>query len=343
MKRIFLAAALLCALPAVADDRPDGHAPIGVMGDHRHAAGEFMVSYRFMSMSMEGNLDGTDSLSPEQIVTTVPNRFANPPMMPPTLRVVPTEMTMDMHMLGMMYAPTDRITLMGMVNWISNEMDHLTFQGPTGDTQLGTFRTRSTGFGDTRLSALVGLNDHWHANIGLSLPTGSIDETANVLTPMNTRPSLRMPYPMQLGSGTYDLIAGLTYNRFLDTWSWGGQWLSTIRTGDNDEGYTLGDEHQLTGWIARPLTDTLSIGGRLSYRDRGSIDGIDPQIMAPIQTADPDNFGFNRIDLGLSANLLVPGTKQRLALELTVPVEQDLNGPQLETDWIVTLGWQYAP
>ena len=34
--------------------RPDGHAPISVMGDHMHAMGEWMVSYRYMTMDMEG-------------------------------------------------------------------------------------------------------------------------------------------------------------------------------------------------------------------------------------------------------------------------------------------------
>jgi len=36
--------------------RPDGHAPISVMGDHMHKMGEWMVSYRYMSMEMEGLL-----------------------------------------------------------------------------------------------------------------------------------------------------------------------------------------------------------------------------------------------------------------------------------------------
>ena len=32
----------------------------------------------------------------------------------------------------------------------------------------------------------------------------------------------------------------------------------------------------------------------------------------------------------------------RLAAEVLVPVYQRLNGPQMETDWIVTVGWQFA-
>lgn len=113
MKLTFAAAfavASLACTNATADTRPDSHAPIGVMGDHTHQQGELMLSYRFMHMNMQGNRNDTSSQSPEDIVTSEPNRFSNPPMQPPNLRVVPTEMTMDMHMLGAMYAPNDRIT-----------------------------------------------------------------------------------------------------------------------------------------------------------------------------------------------------------------------------------------
>ena len=32
----------------------------------------------------------------------------------------------------------------------------------------------------------------------------------------------------------------------------------------------------------------------------------------------------------------------RLAIEGGMPVWQDLDGPQLEVDWVVIVGWQYA-
>ena len=54
------AAALLlmvCASQSHAT-RPDGHAPIGVMGDHFHKQGEWMFSYCYMHMRMEDNRDG---------------------------------------------------------------------------------------------------------------------------------------------------------------------------------------------------------------------------------------------------------------------------------------------
>ena len=319
------------------------HAPIGVMGDHLHKKGEFMFSYRYMNMDMQGNLDGSQNLSPEQIASTVPNRFANNPMQPPTLRVVPIQMNMEMHMLGMMYAPSNKFTLMAMTNYQQRTMDHITFMGAMGTTRLGTFTTQSNGIGDTSLSALIKINHLWHATAGLSLPTGSIKETDAILTPMNTRPSPRLPYPMQLGSGTYDVIGGLTYASSHDQWGWGSQWHSTFRTGENSENYTLGDEHKLSTWLSYSFSDVLSVSSRIQYLNRGNIDGIDSQIVAPVQTADPNNQGIDRWDFNVGANWLLPGNKHRLALELSAPISQNLDGPQLETDFIFTIGWQYAP
>jgi hypothetical protein len=100
-----------------ANTRPDSHAPIGVMGDHIHEKGEWMLSFRTMTMSMQGNLQGTSSLSPEEIVQTQANGFAGMPMQPANLRVVPVKMTMQMQMLGVMYAPTDRVTLTAIPKW----------------------------------------------------------------------------------------------------------------------------------------------------------------------------------------------------------------------------------
>lgn len=58
-----------------------------------------------------------------------------------------------------------------------------------------------------------------HFNAGLSLPTGSIDKQD--ATPMG--PNSKLPYPVQLGSGTYDLLPGLTYNGQDRDLSWGAQ------------------------------------------------------------------------------------------------------------------------
>ncbi|MDZ7828913.1 MAG: hypothetical protein U5K33_05310 [Halofilum sp. (in: g-proteobacteria)] len=322
----------------------DSHAPIGVMGDHMHSKGEWMFSYRFMRMDMQGNRDGTDDLSPEEIVTSA----ANPSAPPPNLRVVPTEMTMEMHMFGAMYAPSDDLTLMAMLPYLDNEMDHVTFQGMAGTNRLGTFTTKSSGIGDAKLTGLFRLHTdevhHVQAIAGVSLPTGSITETDDVLSPMNTRPELRLPYPMQLGSGTLDLIGGVSYLAGHGPWGWGAQYRAVLRTGENDEDYTLGDIHRLTAWLSRRWQAALSGSLRLEYRRRGNIDGADRQITAPVQTADPDRQGGEWLELYVGVNWAGQGdwAGHRLALEYGTPLEQDLDGPQLEIDSTLILGYQHS-
>jgi hypothetical protein len=89
----------------------------------------------------------------------------------------------------------------------------------------------------------------------------------------------------------------------------------------------------------------MSLSTRLAYSHEAQIDGIDPGIIGPVQTADPDNQGGDIVNLMFGANVagqtgLLRG--HRLAFEAGIPLHRDLNGPQLETDLIVTAGWQYA-
>lgn len=84
-----------------------------------------------------------------------------------------------------------------------------------------------------KVSALIGLmesgNNKVHLNIGVSLPTGSTSETGTILAPNGTRPTVRLPYAMQLGSGTYDLLPGITYNGGQGLAKWGAQLAGVIR------------------------------------------------------------------------------------------------------------------
>ena len=324
--------------------RADGHAPIGVMGEHRHKQGEWMVSYRYKYMDMEGNRIGETEVSPDFIVTNVANRFGTPA----TLRVVPTEMTMEMHMFGAMYAPTDWLTLMVMGMYMDKSMDHITYMGGAGTTVRGTFNTKSSGLGDTKVSGLIRLMEQGihkvHLNAGISLPTGDTDETDDILTPAGGTPTVTLPYAMQLGSGTYDLLPGITYSATQDQFNWGAQYMGTFRIGDSD-GYSWGDKHEVTSWLSYQWQHWLSTSVRLAYKHEGQIDGIDSRIALPVQTADPDNYGGDTVILNFGVN--VAGQKgrlrgHRLAFEAGFPIHQDLNGPQMETDLVLTGGWQYA-
>ncbi|MBV1934664.1 MAG: hypothetical protein KUG59_08230, partial [Parvibaculaceae bacterium] len=123
-----------------------GHAPLGVMGDHTHKAGEWMLSVRAMHMAMDGNLMGSDEVSDAQI-TAQPNRFFGIAGQPAALRVVPQEMTMDMLMVGSMYAPTDWLTLMVMGMYVDKEMTLTTYAAMNPSISLGNFTSKAKGWG----------------------------------------------------------------------------------------------------------------------------------------------------------------------------------------------------
>lgn len=311
--------------------RPDGHAPAGVMADHTHSKGEWMISYSYMNMSMDGNLQGSRDISLEDILMPMPG----------TYMVAPQEMSMGMHMLGAMYAPSDKLTLMVMTNFIDTEMDHVTSMG-------GAFSTSTSGLGDSSVSALISLGKSTEANshliLGVSLPTGSIDETG--VTPASAPNKAQLPYPMQLGSGSYALDAGYSFNRYHQEWSWGGQIKAKFQLNDNDRDYQLGDKFVASAWAAKPLTPHLSISGRLQWQDWADIEGADADLNpAMVPTADPNLRAGSRVDAGIGLNWVTLANEHstlRLAAEYLVPVHQDLDGPQLGTDQSLVLKTQFS-
>jgi len=304
------------------------------MADHTHEKGEVMLSYRWMYMGMKDSRVGNDEVANSDIVS--PTGF--------DFRVTPLRMPMQMHMLGAMYAPADRVTLMGMVNILSSTMDHQTRPG-------GMFTTESRGVGDTSVAAMVLLADahrqRVHLNLGVSLPTGSISEQD--VTPASAPNKTRLPYPMQLGSGTFDFLPGLTYLAESDNWSGGAQVHGTVRTGENDANYRLGNRFAATTWAARKLGNRLSASVRLMSERWGDIKGADPAfagavMMRMVPTVFTDLRGGKRVDIvgGLNAYLKRSRPGQiRLALEVSRPIYQNLNGPQLEHDYQVMIGTQF--
>ena len=330
------AAALTCSVLNAHENhgaRADSHAPIGVMADHMHKEGEWMFSYRFMHMAMEGNRDGNERLSTAETLAAGPG--------PMGYMVAPLSMDMQMHMFGSMYAPNDNVTLMVMVPYIETTMDHATRMG-------GMFTTETKGVGDVKVAALLPLYDYQggkiHTTLGLSIPTGSIDEKDQ--TPMSMGADVQLPYPMQLGSGSYDFRPSITWSKLNQGWSWGAQSTATIRLGGaNDNGYRLGNKLDAQTWAAWNPSSAVSVSGRLQWQAGQDIEGSDERLnpMAPmmVPTADPERRAGRRTDLHVGVNWLSDGG-HRLALEYGVPVHQNLDGPQLETDSVATVGYQYA-
>lgn len=287
-------------------------APAGVMGDHSHHKGGWMVSYRYMAMHMEGLRDDD---------STIIGGMSRP-----------LEMDMQMHMIGAMYAPVDRFTLALMVPYVIKDMDMLMMGTPTS--------IHTEGVGDVKLA---GIYDLWSSsvqqvllNLAVSLPTGSIDEenaTGN-----------RLAYPMQLGSGSYGLVPGVTYAGFSSGWGWGAQAKATIPLNENKYDYTLGNRYDLQGWLLRDLCRSSAVSLRLNGWHRENIDGADPTLITnPTMSSpghDPDLRAATRIDL--LAGIDYRKGVVRLAIEGGVPVYQHLDGPQLEAEWMAFGSAQFS-
>ena len=90
---------LSVAFTDIARARPDSHAPIGVMGEHGHKVGEMMLAYRFMTMDMRGLQSGTDAVETVDVLKD--------------FMMAPTAMNMKVHLFGVMFAPHDKVTLIG--------------------------------------------------------------------------------------------------------------------------------------------------------------------------------------------------------------------------------------
>ena len=362
-------------VPAYCDEHvhPDGHAhgstgpghddnsPLGVMGDHAHQAGEAMFSYRYGIMEMNGNLDGSTSVSTQDILDA-------------GFMMAPTSMRMEMHMLGAMYAASDSITLMAMLPLKRIEMSSR-MPMPANPSMTMTRKAKTSGAGDLKIAGLFPLwaaDDHNRTlilNAGLSIPTGSIKETG---PGMNGGETMRLPYPMQLGSGTFDLLPGLTYIAEKFGGSWGTQVASVIHLGENGEGYSLGNRFQATTWYSRKLSDTLSASARIEGSTWGNIDGQDAE-MNPMMSpnARADLRGGERVDILFGLNIFLDTDRwdkwdrlfidkdngqllqakpqensmdkeTRLSIEIGFPVHQDLDGPQMESDWRLMVGLQVS-
>lgn len=308
-------------------ERPDGHAPISVMADHIHDKGGMMLSYRYMTMDMHQLRHDTDDV-------TNADTFNN-------YMVAPQNMTMNMHMIGLMYAPSNKITLMVMANYLENDMNLTTRTGVD-------FNTNTSGFGDISVNALYSVFNKnrkaMHAQIGVSIPTGSIEEK-NVI-PVSMGNKVQLPYPMQTGTGSFGTKLGLTYLGQSDKFSWGHQLNAIINIDDNDQDYKFGNRYSLNNWFAAKAGDNLSVSVRLEGLLVDEIDGASP-LLNPmmVTTADPDNSGGTFINSGFGLNYLVSkGVLDglRFATECSLPLYQDINGIQLKQNYNLTFGMQYA-
>lgn len=335
--------------------RADDHAPIGVMGDHLHAAGDWMLGLHWMSMRMDGHREGTDRLSSAEVFErTTPNGSH--------YGMAAKEMTMDHLMAHVMFAPTDWLTLMAMPQYVWTDMDmvssprsHGAGHGPAampgmthaghGAGHGGNHSHATEGLGDLPVVALFPLwrdgerDKDLHAGLGVSIPTGAVDARQD---------GAYLPYDMQIGSGTWDLLPSLTWTQRLGRFGYGAQISATVPLypDENGAGYRRGETYQATGWLSFRVADWVSLSARLAGTRQNDIAGhyngahdhSAPNHFQP-------NFGGDFVDFGLGANFVVTEgllRGHRFGVELLLPVHQDANGVGMNREWTLGLGWSKA-
>lgn len=330
--------------------------PAGVEGANMVGAGQAVFNYRPMFMHMQDNYIGTDKVSPETIATTVPSGTSmmmpgmgmgmgpGGMMMPEDYRIVPTSMSVQMHMFSAMVGITDWLNLMAMTSYQHKSMTMKTFAGAAG-TNVAGFSTASTsGIGDTMIGSLWRVyqdaGNHVHLSLGVSLPTGSDKEEVSMLSPMGMFMTMRGSYGMQLGTGTYDVLPGITYTGHEARWSWGAAYRGRFALDKNNKGYRYGNLNALTGWAGYLIAPGISLTARVEGATQGRISGADPQISGLMQGTNPLFYGGQRINL--LGGVSVDGGRWgwhgfHVALEGGAPVYQNLHGPQLGEGWVATL------
>jgi len=314
----------------------DKHAPAGIMGAHVHDQGEWMFEYRYMNMYMEDNRFGSTTLSDADAISVGNSLGTN-------FGATPTQMTMEMHMVHIMYGVTDRVTAYSMIMLPSLTMDHIRGPMNPGGPEGSPFTTHNSGFGDTTFGMLIMLaqdsRNDLVFNLAGSVPTGDIFRLTGI--PTNGVMDQPLPYPMRLGSGTFDARPGMTWKHYFDSGSLGAQLQTDLPIGRNYRGYSEGDQYRLSHWYSHLLTDNVAMSVRVENLWRSNFDGFDPQTPDRVISTNVELFrGGYWLNLGLGVMALFNG--HLLNVELVPNLYQDVDGIQLETDWSLFGSWSKA-
>lgn len=202
-----------------------------------------------------------------------------------------------------------------------------------------TFRDKTKGFGDLLIDAVYPLHASSQflllGDIGVFLPTGAISRKNA------SNPSLNYAYNMQLGSGTYDPQAGLTAIALQEQFQAGAHLSATMRTGENENGYRLGNLYKADAWFDIPVGWGFTPRLVGYYKVKQAITGQDKTLGRTIWT---EYYHHDQQNWDVSAALKLEKAILRnvtLVAEAGRPIYQDArNSDQVvvSTDYYGTLG-----
>ncbi len=332
------------------------YTPAGLMLPHFHSDGGWMAEYMYMGMNMNSIYSGSGKKDPYGVLygTNVPYQVVLgssghnhgtagsgvdpfPNFTPQTLNFTPyrymstpVKMIMEMHMASLMKSVSDNITLTFLLPYSVNSMEML-----SSDLEKTTMTTK--GVGD--ISFLMDWKVYqkgentFFVRFGIGLPTGSINEKK--FMPMMDK--VKVPYNMQLGSGSVSSYVGLGYFYDSTKVSAGFFTQGIFRNGTNPSGFKMGNKFENSIWIAYELFEWFIPSLRIAYHLWENVQGSDPAMNPYMDPQnDPNLQGGRRIDLLIGGTVRNPRWRNlRMGFEVGKAVYQNLNGPQMGVDSIL--------
>ncbi len=322
-----------------------GNMPLNIFGGGIPEPHEFRFKISEMFMEMGPLRDGTNDILSTTIVGA-PNGTTFP--------AVPRSMQQYMTMIGGAYSFSDNFSLMAMTNYTINEMQMEIFSNVGSN-----FTMTSGGIGDTTLLGKYRLyaNDNLvptkqlSVMFGLSVPTGDIHKKFTNNTVANQNGTI-LPFKMQLGSGTVDPIIGLTYQGSRDPFWWGFNTQLEAHVYDNEQGYHRGQEFRYDLYAMKQVHDNWVIHTQLNGWYEGQFsrepyegrvngeghNGFNPNNAFLSPLFDPQNYGGHKMAVSIGVQYQ-PVPLHVMELTATLPIHQDLNGPQLRDNWMLQFSY----
>lgn len=304
---------------------------VGLMNDHMHDAGEFMIGVRYQHVGWSGaNQHGTDKVSDTDLLASGYMMRA-------------THMGMDMAMLDLMYGITDNLTVTLSPQYVWNRMTMVGIDpmgGMDGSMALGeTAEEKFHSLGDTLASASLRLarNEHLgaHVTLGVWMPTGK--------SGLKNSDGTFTEYDMQTGSGTWQIEPSATVTGDAGRIGWGAQASYRFSVESrNSAGYRLGNRALVTGWVDYLLGGNVRATARAEFTGQGRIHGTyDGPASMGMPEDDPANYGGDLLIGAVGLNWKPQLGMRRgpqLGIEVGLPLYQRVNGVQLPQKWQVSTG-----
>jgi len=307
--------------------------PAGVMISHIHEKGQWMFSYRYMNMAMKNTLVGNNIVSDDYVYNSylMSSDF----------------MTMHMHMGMAMYGISNRLTAMGMFHYNQTSMEMKMIETTAHahhSSDHGDMNMKTSGFSDIKLHLLYGLinlkKHHMLTSLGVSAPVGNINIRGEA---ESMYPQQRLPYVMQLGSGTWDFIPTINYLHKKSNLTLSTQASAILRSGYNNVGYKWGNEYSLTIWGAFKWSKLFDSSLRLEGISSGQLKGMDNTLYAGYEpAANPLNYGGEKMNGFIGTNFHFPKgflNGNRISIEYGIPIYQNLYGPQMGIKSYLFASW----